>query len=196
MSVDDLLEKYTSILQNEEALTAYVAGEVIEKPQLALWMILIPVFFVFYFFQLRRYKDGLRSFKRDFIITRQRVLEAVYQAMSVKEEVDIESLVSKGNAPKRADEAYRKWVNELILFFQSLLEAEGDDFASLVRFTYRKKSNYLLVLNKLNTVEKALNRALIPGLEVADDRTSQAVEAIERSTTTFRRNQAKELFAG
>jgi len=58
----EMQEKYSSILENEKDLTSYVAGRVIEKPQPALWMIVIPVFFVFFFFQFKRYKDGLKNF--------------------------------------------------------------------------------------------------------------------------------------
>ena len=36
------------ILAHERRFAGHVAGEVVDKPVLALWMILIPVFFVFY----------------------------------------------------------------------------------------------------------------------------------------------------
>ena len=35
-----------------------------------------------------------------------------------------------------------------------LLAAEGDSFEALVRSAYRNRTNYLLTLNRLNTVEK------------------------------------------
>jgi hypothetical protein len=45
-----LSEKHEFILANERHLAKNVAAEVIDKPELVLWMILISVFFVFYFF--------------------------------------------------------------------------------------------------------------------------------------------------
>ena len=35
------------ILAHERSFARHVAGEVVDKPVLAMWMILIPVFFVF-----------------------------------------------------------------------------------------------------------------------------------------------------
>lgn len=191
-----LQEKYNCVLDNEKALTLHVAGEAIEKPQPALWMILIPVFFVFFFFQFNRYKNGLKNFKHDFLRTRQKVLDAVHQAIIDQEEVDINELVATGYAPEQARDAYGLWVSELAVFYRSLFEAEGSDYRSLVQSSYRKKSNYLLAINRLNTVERDLNRALFPDLEEDDDeRTTTAVESIEKSCADFRRNQAKEIFS-
>ena len=42
------------ILAEEERFAAQVSVKVIDKPRLDIWMILIPIFFIFYFWQLRR----------------------------------------------------------------------------------------------------------------------------------------------
>ena len=191
----DLQEKYSFILENERALTSHVAGEAIDKPQPALWMILIPVFFVFFFFQFKRYKNGLKDFKHNFFRTRKRVLDSVHQAVVDHGPVDIGELVEAGNAPDQAREAYGSWVRELAGFYRVLLEAEGRNYRSLVRSCYQKKSNFLIALSRLNNVERELNRALFPNLEDDDEQTTTAVESIERSVADFRRNQAKEIFS-
>ena len=190
-----LEQKYAFVLENEQALTNHVAGDAIDKPQLALWMILIPVFFVFYFFQFKRYKNGLKSFKANFIITRKGVLDLVYQAMENKEKPDIEDFVEAGNVPTPAQAAYREWVAELAVCFQALLQADGDDYPALVTSCYRKKSNYLIALNRLNDLEKALNSALLPELASQDAQAAMAVASIEKSTAHFRRTQAKTIFS-
>ncbi|MDJ0621558.1 MAG: NF038143 family protein [Desulfocapsaceae bacterium] len=193
--IKNLQEKYNSILENERVLTAHVAGEVIDKPLLSLWMILIPVFFVFYYFQFKRYKNGLTNFKHDFLRTRKRVLDAVHKALADKSHINLEELIAASNAPQHARDAYGAWVNELIVFYRSLMEANGSDYTSLVQSCYGKKSNYLLALNRLNSVERELNRALLPDLENEDERTTAAVESIEKSTAEFRRNQASDVFS-
>ncbi len=158
-------------------------------------MILIPVFLFSSFFQFKRYKDGLKSFKVDFITMRKRVLDSVHQSLTDNTSIDIDELVAAGNAPARARDAYGAWINELVVFYRSLLEAEGSDYPSLVQSCYRKRSNYLLALNRLNTVERDLNRARLPELDHADERTNVAIEAIEKSISGFRRNQVKEVFS-
>ena len=46
------------ILADEKRFAAQVSARVIDKPRLDVWMILIPVFFIFYFWQLKRYAKG------------------------------------------------------------------------------------------------------------------------------------------
>ncbi len=188
-------ERYRVILENEKALTSYVAGEAIDKPQPAMWMILIPIFFVFFYFQFKRYKEGLKSFKFDFMKTRKRVLDAVHQALVYDTPVNVEELVALGNAPKEAREAYGAWIEELATFYRSLLQAEGRDYPSLLKSCYKKQSNCLIALNKLTTVERGLNKALVPDLDTQDERTLMAIASIERSCEDFRRNQANEVFS-
>lgn len=191
----DLREKYFAILENEKEFTAHVAREVIDKPQLSLWMILIPVFFVFYYFQFKRYRDGVKIFKKEFIKTRKRVLEAVYQTMEDDRQVNIEKLVAASDAPEQARPAYGAWVNELVVFYRSLMEAEGNDYRSLVQSCYREQSNFLIALNRLNTIERNLHRALLPHLENPDEQTTSTVASIEKSSADFRRNQAMKVFS-
>ena len=57
----DTKENSALILAHEEDFAAALARHVIDKPKLSIWMILIPIFFVFYFFQLNKYRDGLRK---------------------------------------------------------------------------------------------------------------------------------------
>jgi hypothetical protein len=43
-------------------------------------MILIPVFFVFYFWQLSRYSDGRKDFAENLLHSREQVLNCVFEA--------------------------------------------------------------------------------------------------------------------
>jgi len=67
-------EKSTIILEEEEKFALILASQVINKPQLSLWMILIPIFFVFYFTNLSKYKNGCRQFADNYLIDKKRAL--------------------------------------------------------------------------------------------------------------------------
>jgi len=109
--------------------------------------------------------------------------------------IDVEGLIAAGNAPDQAYAAYGAWVNELIVYYRSLLKANGRDYPSLVQSCYKKKSTFLTALDRLNSAESDLNRALVPELAPNDEETASAVEAIEKSAADFRRKQAKEVFS-
>ena len=79
------------ILKEEKRFAALVSAKVIDKPKLAVWMILIPVFFVFYFWQLTRYSDGRKTFAEEFMITRQRALDQALASVQAGKGPDIET---------------------------------------------------------------------------------------------------------
>ena len=66
-----MAHKRDLILADEKQFAARVSVKVIDKPRLDVWMILIPVFFIFYFWQLKRYAKGRKTFAENFLITRQ-----------------------------------------------------------------------------------------------------------------------------
>ena len=55
-------EKLALILDQEKTFAKSVAGLVIEKPKLSIWMILIPIIFVHYFYRWNQYSEGLKKF--------------------------------------------------------------------------------------------------------------------------------------
>ena len=183
------------ILAHERRFAGHVAGEVVDKPVLALWMILIPVFFVFYFYQLKRYKSGLREFSKNFLVTRERVLEAVYTALRTRSEVDIDELVAVSDSPTEVKDEYRLWIEALVDHFKVLLRASGTNYEELVKGGYRKKSNYKLALNGLTSAEDQFNKALISYLPGDEESINQVVEAMGKSVREIRRSEAVEIFS-
>ena len=190
-----LEDKRDLILASERQLAAGVASEVVDKPVLAAWMILIPIFFVFYYFQFKRYKNGLREFKRNFLVTRSRALDASYDAIAHGTRVDFDALVDVSDSPDQVRSEYQDWVKALVEYYQLLLRSEGDSFAELVRSSHKKKSSYLLSLNKLSTAERVYDEALVPLLPGDPESISAVVKQMEQTTESFRREQAAEIFS-
>lgn len=194
-SSSSMSEKRGLILANEQLLARKVAADVIDKPQLALWMILIPVFFVFYFFHLKRYKNGLRDFIKHFLTTRKRVLDATCEAAEAGLEADLEAIVDVSDTPDETKDEYRLWVKALSEYFTILIQARGDTFPELVQSTYKNQTAYLLAVNKLNSTERSFNKVLTPYLPDDEGNVGTVVKMMERSVEEFRRNQAEEIFS-
>ena len=189
-----LLEKHDEILVNERQLAGHVALDVVDRPLLALWMILIPVFFVIYFFQYRRYKNGLRDFVDNFLITRKRVLEATYDSLYSGDTIDIEELMKISDSPAETRDDYRGWVEALIDYYQVLLTAEGSSFEGLVRSSHKNRSNFLSSLNKLTGAERSFDKALMSTFTDEEGTYKRVVEDMEKSIESFRRAQAEKIF--
>ena len=183
------------ILDHERAFAKQVAGDVIDKPQLTMWMIMIPVFFVFYFFQLKRYKNGLKDFSQNFLITRQRTLDAVWETATSKTSVDLERLIEESDTPSGVKDQYRLWIELLAEHFLLLIQARGDTYTELVRAAYKKKSNYLMGLRNLNQIEADFHQALASHLPGDQQSIKTVIESMQDSVKELRRSHAAEIFS-
>ena len=92
--MDATEDKKYLIYQEERKFAFAVASHVIDKPQLSLWMILIPVIFVYHFYRLKKYADGRKEFAHNFMITRERALNETEAAIESDRKPDLDKLVS------------------------------------------------------------------------------------------------------
>ncbi len=190
-------EKWAAILDNEKQFASRIALEVIDKPALALWMILIPVFFVFYFWQLKRYANGLRDFSKNFLITREKSLQTAYEGLPSISIPSVDEIVEQAaDLSEKQKGLYRQWVEVLVCHYHHLLLVDGDSYEELVRNHYKKKSNFLLAMNQLNISEKQFNKELF---RKYDDTTVDSVQTVvkemEQAVEKERKKEAKLIFS-
>jgi len=189
-----LTHKRDLILAGEKQFAAQVSAKVIDKPRLDVWMILIPVFFIFYFWQLKRYAKGRRTFAEKFLITRERALDEALRAAESGKDPDIEALVQASDIPDGTRQDYRPWVTLLVEHFRDLILANGSSYPALVKSTYKTRTNYLLFLNHLNQVERNFDAALKPHLEKSTDDVNGIIKLMEESVISLRRQLAETIF--
>ncbi len=188
-------EKWAAILENEKQCASRIALEVIDKPVLALWMILIPVFFVFYFWQLKRYSNGLRDFTKNFLITREKSLQLAYEELPAADTPHVDEIVEQAaDLTEKQKKLYRRWVEVLVCHYHRLLLVDGDSYEELVRNHYKKKSNFLLAMNQLNISEKQFNRELFPQDTTAGS-VQSVVTAMEQAVEKERKKEANLIFS-
>ena len=189
-----LTHKRDLILADEKRFAAQVSAKVIDKPRLDVWMILIPVFFIFYFWQLKRYAKGRKTFAEKFLITRERALDEALRSAESGNDPDIEALVQASDIPDGTRQDYRPWVTLLVEHFRDLILAHGSSYPALVKSTYKTRTNYLLFLNHLNQVERNFDAALKPHLEKTTDDVNGIIKLMEESVISLRRQLAEEIF--
>ena len=189
-----MAQKRDLILADEKRFAARVSARVIDKPRLDVWMILIPVFFVFYFWQLKRYAKGRKTFAEKFLITRKRSLDEALQSAETGENPDIGKLVQAADIPDKIRQDYRRWLTLLVDHYRDLILARGSDYPALVRSTYKSRTNYLLFLNRLNQAEREFDAALKPHLEKTTENVNGIIKLMEESVTGLRRQLAEEIF--
>jgi hypothetical protein len=189
-----MAHKRDLILADEKQFAARVSEKVIDKPRLDVWMILIPVFFIFYFWQLKRYARGRKTFAEKFLITRQRALDEALRSAESGKDPDIEALVQASDVPAEARQGYRPWVTLLVGHYRDLILAQGSSYPELVKSTYQTRTNYLLFLNRLNQVERDFDAALKPHLEKTTENVNGIIKLMEESVINLRRQLAETIF--
>jgi hypothetical protein len=189
-----MAHKRDLILAEEKQFAARVSVKVIDKPRLDVWMILIPVFFIFYFWQLKRYAKGRKTFAEKFLITRKRSLDEALRSAESGNDPDIEALVQASDIPAETRQGYRIWVTLLVAHYTDLILAQGSSYPALVRSTYKSRTNYLLFLNHLNRVERDFDAALKPHLEKTTENVNGIIKLMEESVTSLRRQLAEAIF--
>jgi len=187
-------EKSAIILEQEEKFAFTLATQVINKPQLSLWMILIPIFFVFYFNNLAKYKKGCKQFAENYVIDNKRALNEAIEVVNRGREPDISALAELPNINSNAQKKKANILSILVEHYTILLNSDGEDFASLIRVAYGSLTNYLLFLNHLNQAEKEVNKALNLDLKESDEVINDIVSSMEGQSERLRRETAESIF--
>ena len=190
------LETKRHIIEEQERRFAYLlASRVIQKPKLSIWMILVPIIFVYFFYRLNQYKAGRHEFVKNFMISRKRALDAARRAVASGSAADLDALAQLADLPPEARQTYRKFLAVFNDYYVDLLQAKGKNYQALVRSTFNSKTDYLIQLNRFNQAEKQLNAALRPQMAETTDGFNEVVGMIEQSSAELRRDDADKLFA-
>jgi hypothetical protein len=192
--MNGLERKKELILQHELLFADAVGSKVFEKPKVSFWMILIPILFLYFIYRMQRFKAGRLRFNEEFMSTRRRALKIAAQSLESGAEPDIDQVVRQLGLSDALERPYASWLKVLADYYRDLLSAEGGSVEALVRSAYRSKTEFLLTLNRLNTVEKEFHGVLTPQL-AATEGAADIMTVIERESQRLRREMADCSFA-
>lgn len=196
MIITDLNERKMLILAYETAASRQLALHVIEKPLPRVWMIFIPILFVFYFWKLKEYENGLKNFAENYLIPRRRALEAACAAEESGLPVNIGLLVSQFDDMQETTHALcKEWLTVLTGHFQLLLKAEGNSYHELVHSGYRNKSSYLLFCQQMDRTETAFNMALLETIDGDSTALCQVTQAMKEGMRALQNQSVENFFS-
>ncbi|MDA3832757.1 MAG: NF038143 family protein [Spirochaetales bacterium] len=187
--------KKIQILEHEQRFAHAVSDNIIKKPQMTVWMILIPIILVYHMYRYQRYVKGRNSFAENYLIDRRRALEEAYSSFVDNRNPDFTGLVEMSNVPDRAKEKYKAWIETMVRHYRLLFNTKGDNYDALIRSSYKNRANYLLFLNKLNDVETQLNAALKPCLEETAENVDGIIFRMGKCSEELRKDQAARIFS-
>ncbi len=195
--------KYEKILSQERSLAKTVANGVIGQNPVGVWDVLIPIVFLFNFLSFKRARE---TFALNFMFTKKLALEAAFnmikrelnkeEAMTQIKDKTSQILASdkKGIYSVKIRQKQMREIELLIDHYYRLLNAEGKDYATMVKNTYKNRKDYAAFIMQLEQVEKEVNRAATQTL-----RTSSApdiVSKMEEATDRMRAAEVERIFGG
>jgi len=80
-----LREKYDIILAHERQFAYRLAKDVVKKPEVSVWMILLPVLFVHHMMKMTQYKTGIHTFASNILGTKTKALDKALQDIETGE---------------------------------------------------------------------------------------------------------------
>ncbi len=195
-------KKYENILSRERYLARAVASAVIESKPLTVWEVVVPILFFFTFLQFKRSRT---TFALNFLFTKKLALEAALERArkgkspeearaAIKEKTDkILAADRKGVYSSKIRQRQLQEMELLLEHYFRLLQAEGEDFPSLVRNVYRHRENYEKFLTNLERAEKEVNRA---ALQFVKNKSGQAtVSKMEEAAQKIRKADLEKIFS-
>lgn len=188
----DLTQKKEIILCHELAFADSIGSAVLDKPKVSTWMIFIPIFFLFFIYRMKKFKKDRAKFLEEFMKARRDAMDIALDS-AAEGGNSLDGAVQVPDLPEPLQKPYVLWIQTLSSHYLDMLTADGEDFGSLVCAAYRNRSNYMLVLNRLNSAEKDFYAALKPYLASVEGAFDISAR-IEAESRRLRSDKAGSLF--
>lgn len=195
----DLDQKYEIIYAHEEQFAYALAGRVVKKPEVSVWMILIPILFIHHAYKINQYKEGVKSFAKGILAAKKKALDKAYQDVSSGREIsygpgdyfpDAELTTEH---EKTLAQKQTTVIRIMELHYKALLNADGDSLPELLKTVYGTSGQYREYLNRLMKAEKALNQYLVETVHTSSD-AAAIVKQIEENCENLRQEEMNQVF--
>ena len=153
----NFIQKKQCILDHEEIIASQLARKVVDKPHISLWMILIPIIFIFHFQFYRRWKAGVKLFVEAYMKDLRTLFKSVEEDQISGGDTYPSFSSSISGALEKPVRAYQKFMKE---HFKKLLDANGTSYAEMVRAAYPSAADYRAYIAQRTTLTKNIEDTL------------------------------------
>lgn len=157
-------KSYELILNYENQFAHRVAKQIIQKPRISAWLVLMPILFLFYAQKIQQYKTDIHNFCKGLIRTKQLALDSALKEIDTGKKDEIENHFESSEITKDIIQVRIQQLAEIKLLkghYDKLLRHQGSSYMDLIRQTYQTAGNYRLFLNHLTQIEKSVMDAVL-----------------------------------
>ncbi len=194
-------EKYQLILDAERQLAYVLAKGLIDKPKVSVWLILMPILFVYYAHKIQTYKKGVHAFAEGFLKTKTEALNAALQEVTSQESSGefLDRVTFTEPNPGDPEKTRRVRIKQrgemdlLVEHYAIMLKSDGTDYETLLRNAYEHGGAYRVFLNRLTKAEEEVNRAVLEAFH-PNEEAKDIVDKMETMVRKLRENQLNAVF--
>ncbi len=197
----DIDKRYEAVLYHEQSWAKAVSFAAMRPKPLTVWEVLIPIFIIFNHMRL---KGAREVFAQNLLFTKKLALDAALavtkngqskaHAMSPVEE-KTKALLASVKDDIYSEQIRQKQMQEIHLLLDHycrLLQAEGEEYATLVAHSYNNLNQYKSFLEELKGAEGEVNRAAVKTLGSQAD--TETLSRIEAASHHMRLETAQKIF--
>ncbi|UCB49949.1 MAG: NF038143 family protein [Deltaproteobacteria bacterium] len=197
----DIDKRYEAVLYHEQSWAKAVSFAAMRPKPLTVWEVLIPIFIIFNHMRL---KGAREVFAQNLLFTKKLALDAALavtkngqskaHAMSPVEE-KTKALLASVKDDIYSEQIRQKQMQEIHLLIDHycrLLQAEGEEHATLVAHSYNNLNQYKSFLEELKGAEGEVNRAAVKTLGSQAD--TETLSRIEAASHHMRLETAQKIF--
>jgi hypothetical protein len=159
--------RYDLIWNHENQFAYKVAKQVLQKPPISVWVVLMPILFLFYAHKIQQYKAGIHNFSKGLMRTKILALDSALEEINTgrkDKEVKNNFVSPEVETSIEVIRVHNRQLAEFELLkvhFSKLLHQQGTSYQALVRQAYRTSGAYRLFLNQLTQIEKEVMEAVL-----------------------------------
>lgn len=177
-----------------------MAKVLIPKPKVTVWMVMLPLLFLFFLQDLKKYKVGIGNFVEGFLKNKKAALGlamgAVHEGASLAAKL-ADFAAEAWPLPADQNELYEKQRREiacLMQHYQRLLTGSGKTYAALIKNAYRSGPEYQVFLDTLFGLERAVLKAAMPSDPAGGD-AHELVRLMQTATRQIRQRERASIFS-
>lgn len=197
----ETIDKQEIIVRHERQFARELTAAVLEKPELSVWMILIPFLFIVFMQRQQKFRQLEETFLRGYLYTKNIALADAGRLLTgtPASAVEAETALAVRKNPEAGpaiQRLYQFQLHEIELLrehYRRLLSTQAADYASMVRAAYQPEE-FQLFLVELAQRERLVNEAAFALNSEPDNTWQDVIKRLEQETILRREKEAQHIF--
>ncbi|MBM9538069.1 NF038143 family protein [Desulfobulbus alkaliphilus] len=192
-------QAYQLLWDHENQFAYAVAKQVLQKPAISVWLIFIPILFLYYAHKIQQYKAGVHDFGKGLARSKILALDSALEEWQSggRDEEYLQAFVSKDleNSPNimRVRDKQIAEVELLKTHYAQLLRQQGTSVSTLIKKTYKTGARYRQFLEQIHAAENEVHDAVLRAYHPSEE-AQQVTRKMQKIIHKLREEEVRTIF--